>query len=190
MQNSFKEKIIEKKEPEAIKLKKLDLLSDFEHVEIKKLNFEDVDEVFKIMHKTLWEVSREQVADVIKAGMSYGAYVERMLVGAGLCWPTRFNEKSKTMVNGKPNALYLEDVALLLTYEGRGIRKMLIEEREKAAKANGFKYTLAYISPDWQRNGVLEDMINERGNKIEKAYFASGYKFIRTKDGILAVKKI
>lgn len=190
MANPFKEKIIEeKKEPEAMKLKKLDLLSDIENVEIKKLEIADVDDVYLIMRKTLWEASKEQVADVIKANMSYGAYVERMLVGAGLAWTAHYNEKKECMAKGEPNALYLEDVALLLAYEGRGIRRILVEEREKEARNNGFQYVLAYISPDWQK-GSLEDMIRERGNRIERAYLSQGYRFIRTKDGILAVKKL
>lgn len=190
MQNPFKEKIIEeKKEPEAAKLRKLDLLSDLESAEIKKLNPEDVDEVYAIMRKTLWEVSKPQILDVIKAGFSYGAYVERMLVGAGLAWEVHYDEKKERIGSGEPNAIFLEDVALLLAYEGRGIRRILVEEREKAARAAGFSYTVAAISPDWP-SGSLEDMIKERGNRAEKAYLSQGYEFKRAKDGIIAVKRL
>ncbi len=192
MSNPFKEKMFDdkkKEEPGAMKLKKLDLLSDIENVEIKKLDSGDVDEVYMVMRKTLWESSREQVTEVIKEGMSYGAYVERMLVGAGLAWPAHYDEKKEKIAKGEPNAIYMEDVALLLAYEGRGIRKILVEEREKAGKSAGFRYAVAFISPDWPK-GSLEDMIKERGNRIERAYLAEGYKFLRTKDGILAVKAL
>ncbi|MDD5337063.1 MAG: hypothetical protein PHS02_01120 [Candidatus ainarchaeum sp.] len=189
MEVPFKEKNAEQKEPEAVRLKKLDLLDDFENVEIKKLEAGDRKEVHRIMMKTLWEASEQQVADVIKAGFSYGAYVERMLVGAGLAWQTHFDEERGAMDSGEPNALYMEDVALLLAYEGKGIRKMLIDEREKAAGAAGFHYAIALISPDW-KGGALEEMIRERGNKTEKEYLGMGYSFARGKDGIFAIKKL
>ncbi len=190
MANPFREKIFEeKKETEAVKPKKLELLSDFENVEIKKLMLADLDEVFVIMRKTLWESTKEQVADVLKAGMSYGAYVERMLVGAGLAWPAYYDEKRERIAKGESNAVYLEDVALLLAYEGRGIRKILVEEREKEGKTNGLSYAVSYINPDWPA-GTLEDLIKERGNRMEKTYFMRGYEFKRGKDGVLAVKKL
>lgn len=190
MQNPFKEKTVEeKKEPEAAKLRKMDLLTDLESVEVKKLNPDDVDEVYAIMRKTLWEVGKPQILDVIKAGFSYGAYVERMLAGAGLAWPVFYDEKEERIGSGGPNSVFLEDVALLLAYEGRGIRGILMEEREKAARAAGFAYAIAAISPDWP-GGSLEDMIKERGNRMEKAYLSRGYAFKRSKDGILAVKRL
>lgn len=189
MSNPFREKLFEKKEPEAIKLKKLDLLSTSENAEIKKLDSEDIDEVLLIMHKTLWDVTREQVSGTIQSGMSFGAYVERMLVGAGLAWPTAYDEEKEKITGGEPNAIYLEDVALLLSFEGRGIRKMLVEEREKAGRALGFAFSVAFISSDWPVGGI-EDMIKERGNKMERIYLESGYKFVRAENGILAVKKL
>lgn len=190
MAKPFQEKFFqEKNEPEAIKLKKLDLLDNVENAEIKMLANEDVDEVYNIMRRTLWEVSKQQIVEIIKFGTSYGAYVERMLVGLGLAWPAHYDAKKKKMTAGKANALYIEDIALLLTYEGRGIRKMLVQEREKTAKALGFLYIIAFISSDWPA-GSLEDMIKERGNRAEKAYLTDGYKFFRAKEGILAVKEL
>lgn len=216
MANPFREKIFEeKKEKEAHKPKKMELLSDMEHVEIKKLAPADLDDVYALMRKTLWESTKEQIADVIKEGMSYGAYVERMLVGAGLGWPAHYddlqrglpsskqparcktfgkamafpNEKNKEIGKGGPNAIFMEDIALLLSYEGRGIMKMLVEEREKEAKEKGISHAVGFISPDWPK-GNLGDMIKERGNRIEKIYLDAGYEFFRTKDGILAVKKL
>ena len=62
MANPFKEKLFEKKEPEAMKLKKLDLLSIAEHVEIKRLAHEDSEDVHLIMHKTMWEAENEDAA--------------------------------------------------------------------------------------------------------------------------------
>jgi len=189
MQNPFKEKMIEKKEQADVKPRKLELLSDLEHVEIKKLGQEEVKPIYLVMKKTLWEVGEAQVADVVKSGLSYGAYVERMPVGAGLAWPAFYDEARQSVGEGEPNAIYLEDVALLLAYEGKGIRDMLVAEREKAAKAKGFAYAIAFISPDW-KPGDLREMIRERGNKAERAYLAMGYSFVRGRDGILAVKKL
>ena len=188
MGQPFKEKTVQQKEPEAMRLKKMDLLSDFENMEIKKLDGGDAKEVHKIMLKTLWEATEQQAAEVIKSGFSYGAYVERMLVGAGLAWPTNFDGEKAVMSNAVPNALYLEDAALLLAYEGRGIRKMLIAEREKAARAAGFQYAIALISSDWE--GSIPEMIRERGNKTEKEYLGLGYSFVQGKDGTFAVKRL
>ncbi len=191
MGSPFKEKMFDekRKEPDAMKLRKLALLDDVERAEIKKLTSEDVDQVHIIMRKTLWESTREQVADVIKNGMSFGAYVQRMLVGAGLAWPAHYGEKQAALTQGEPNALYMEDVALLLAYEGKGIREMLIMEREKLAKERNFQYVVAYISPEWPA-GELPLMIKERGNRIEKSYLANGYGFVRSKDGVIAVKRL
>lgn len=194
MQNSFREKIIgqkEGREPVAAKEKKLDLLSNFEHVEIKKLGPEDADEVHKLMRKTLWESTHGQMLEVINSGTSYGAYVGRMLVGVGLSWPAHYDVKKRKIGKGEPNALYLEDVALLLQYEGKGIRRMLVEERERQAKSMGLTYALGYISPNWDEEGrALAGKIAEIGNTMEKEYLSLGYEFIRAKDGILALKKL
>ncbi|MEW6528473.1 MAG: hypothetical protein AB1391_01145 [Candidatus Micrarchaeota archaeon] len=194
--NAFKEKIFDEKKEilassksEMDKPKKLGLFSDLENVEIKKLSLAELDDVYTLMRKTLWEISKQQITDILKLGMSYGAYVERMLVGVGFGWPVFYDEKNGDIVNGEPNAIYLEDVALLLMYEGREIREMLVDEREKCGKASNYVYAVAYISPDWPQ-GNLEDMIRDRGNKIERVYLGVGYQFIRTANGIIAIKRI
>ena len=189
MANPFKEKLFEKKEPEAMKLKKLDLLSMAEHVEIKRLAHEDSEDVHLIMHKTMWEAEKKEIDNIVKENLSYGAYVERMVVAAGLAWAAHYDENGEKLSRGDPNSIYQEDVAILLSYEGRGIRKMLVQEREKAGKAAKFAYSIGYISSDWPV-GSLEDMIRERGNKMEKIYLEEGYRFVRAKGGILAVKKL
>ena len=62
--------MIEKKEQADLKPRKLDLLSDMEHVEIKKLGQEEVKPVYLVMKKTLWDASEAQVADIVKSGFS------------------------------------------------------------------------------------------------------------------------
>lgn len=190
MPNPFKEKLIkDNKEPEYQKIRKMDLLAGVEEVEIGKLEPEDADEVHKVMRKALWECAKEEVLGVINYGMSYGAYVERMLVGAGLAWAVHYDEARGEISSGEPNAVFMEDVALLLAYEGKGIRKMLIEEREKEGKSRGFTYAIAYISPDWNE-GDIGAQIMETGNRMERAYLSCGYSFKRAKNGVLAVKRL
>lgn len=204
MQNPFKEKLFEQQETqkkvELPKFKKMRAFDDLENMEIKKLEPSDSDDVFMLMKKALWEVSKTQVLDIVKIGFSYGAYVERMLVGVGLASVIYYDEKtgefgqpatdSAEFAAGKnANALFLEEVAFLLAYEGSGIRKLLVEERENAAIANGLSYAIATISSEWSE-GNLEDMIKETGNKMEKLYLTQGYSFRKTGDKVIAVKKL
>ncbi|MBU0586257.1 hypothetical protein KJ780_01990, partial [Candidatus Micrarchaeota archaeon] len=66
---------------------------------------------------------------------------------------------------------------------------ILVQEREKQGRTKGLQYAIGFISSDWPA-GSLEDMIKERGNKMEKIYLQEGYSFVRVKNGILAVKQL
>lgn len=189
MSNFFKEKIFDEKELKVVNLKKINLLMDIEEVEIKKLELEDLEEVHKLMQKMFLETTKQQIKEIIEKGMSYGAYVERILVSVGLAWPVHFNEKKEKIIKGEPNAVYLDNVILLLAYEGRGIRKMLINEREKIARAHGLEYAVVFINSEWPK-GNLADMIAEQGDAVEKTYLECNYRFIRVKNGILGIKKL
>jgi GNAT superfamily N-acetyltransferase len=183
-------KVDEKKEQKTEKEKKKFIyLLDEDQVEIKRLVQEDVEEVVKVMRKCAFDVTEKEVSHIIGYNMSFGAYVNRMLIGVGLSWPAKFDIKQKKIVGGEPNALYLEDPAVLLAYEGRGIRRILLKEREKEAKNRNFSYTVAYLSEDLPK-GSIEDYIKESGSQLEKLYLSENYEFLRTERGIIAIKKL
>ncbi|MEM4719851.1 MAG: hypothetical protein QXZ30_00215 [Candidatus Bilamarchaeaceae archaeon] len=165
-------------------------LFDEDQIEIKLLGTDDVENTVAVMKKCAFDVTKEEVFKVIFYGLSYGCYDNRMLVAVGLSWPTVYDSDKKTIVAGeKYNALYLEEPAVLLMYEGRGLRKILVEEREKLAKSRGLKYVLALLDKETPRVSI-EDYIKESGSQLEKIYLELGYKFIPTQYGVLAVKKV
>ncbi len=183
-------KVDEKKDQKTEKEKKKFLyFLDQDELEIKRLNAEDIEEVVKVMRKCAFDVTEKEVAYILNYNMSFGAYVNRMLIGVGLGWPAHFSLKQKKIVGGEPNAMYLEDAAVLLIYEGRGIRRILLKERETEGKNKNFDYTVAYLSEDLPKMGV-EEYIKETGSQLEKLYLSEGYEFVRTDRGILAIKKL
>ena len=177
----------QKKAPES--KKEFVTLLDEEEVEIKKLTAEDVEDCVKVMRKCAFDVTEVEVKGIIDCGFSYAATVHRMIVGVGLAWPTKINLKSKTINSGQPNALYMEDPAVLLAYEGKGIRRILLKEREKAATAAALQYSIAYLYEDVPK-GSISDYLHEAGNQLEKIYLSENYEFHRTSRGVLALKKI
>ena len=178
----------ENKEIEARKAKFVHTL-ETEEVEIKRLDSEDVEECTKVMKRCGFEVEEPEVANIVIFGNSFAATVDRLIVGIGLSWSAHLDLATKTMTADKPNALYMEDSAVLLAYEGRGIRRILVQEREKEAKLRGFIYSMAFLSEDAPKEHVAE-YISEAGNAMEKLYLSEGYEFYRTEQGILAVKRL
>lgn len=180
----------QKREEKDVKGKKTFLyLLDEDNVEIKRLNVEDVEDVVKIMRKCAFDVTEKEAAYILEYNMSFGAYVNRMIIGVGLGWPANFDLNQKKIVGGEPNCIYMEDPAVLLAYEGRGIRRILVEEREKDAKTRKFDYVVAYLSEDLPR-GSIEDYIKESGSQLEKLYMSEKYEFLKSDRGILAMKKL
>lgn len=164
-------------------------LLDEEEVEIKKLDSEDVADCVKVMRKCAFDVTEVEVKGIVDCEFSFAATVHRMIVGVGLAWPTKINLKSKVISSGDPNALYMEDPAVLLAYEGKGIRRILLKEREKAAISAGLSYSIAYLYEDVPQ-GSVADYLGEAGNQLEKIYLSENYEFHRTSRGVLALKKI
>jgi len=175
------EKEVEKEEQKTAKKKEIKFakLFDEDQVEIKLLNSEDVNDVLSVMKKCAFEVTKEEVFKVISYGTSFGCYDNRMLVAVGLSWTTA----------DKPNALYLEEPAVLLLYEGYGLRKVLVKAREELARQRGFGYVIAYLDAETPRTSI-EDYIKESGSQLEKVYLDFGFSFAPTKYGVLAFKKI
>lgn len=90
--SDFKNAIIEeKKEEKASPKMRVRSPIDMEEAEIKRLKPEDTEEVTVIMRKCLFSVTDDEVREVLKRNMSYGAYVGRMLVAVGLAWGTAYN---------------------------------------------------------------------------------------------------
>ena len=177
-----------KEEKEAEKPKFLHLL-DEEEVEIKRLELDDVEECVKVMRKCAFDVTEAEVSNIVKYGKSFGATVNRMIIGVGLAWPAKLELESKTITSGSPNALYQEDPAVLLAYEGRGIRRILLRQREDETSKSGYRYSIGYLYEDIPK-GNITDYIREGGSQLEKLYLSEGYDFFRTEKGILAFKKI
>jgi len=194
MEEAFAEKKEEAKKeekPEAEEKKKAKFvhLLDEDQVEIKCLDSEDVEDALKIMLRCSFEVTGDEVGKVIAYGTSFGCYVNRMLIGVGLGWPTAYDHAKKMIVGGNPNTLYLEEPAVLLMYEGRGIRRILLKAREQSALSSNYKYTMAYLSEDIPKGNVM-DYIKEGGTQLEKLYLSEDYEFFRTSKGVLAVKRL
>ncbi len=194
MANPFTHREEEIKAPPAVKKKKkYELAVDEEESEIKKLDMEDFEDVISIMRKAMFEIGRaeaKQIEEILKQGASYGAYVDRMLVAVGLAWPVAFERATKIIGKGMANALYLEDVALLLAYEGKGIREKLVKAREDEARATGLKYVVAIASEEVPKEENVIEVIKERGTKIEKIYLDRGYSFFKSKIGLIAFKEV
>jgi hypothetical protein len=184
---SFKQS--EKKlETEAPKKKFIELL-DTEEVEVKRLDAEDIEDCVKVMRKCAFDVTEVEVGNIIAYGKSFGATVNRMLVGVGLAWPAKLDLERKIITSGDPNALYMEDPAVLLAFEGRGVRRILLGEREKEAGSSELRYVIGYLYEDMPK-GNIADYITEAGSTLEKLYLSEDYEFFRTEKGILAFKDL
>jgi GNAT superfamily N-acetyltransferase len=184
-ESTFKQE--KKADTEAPKKKFMHLL-DEENVEIKRLDQEDIEDCVKVMRKCAFDVTEVEVGNIIKYGKSFGATVNRMIVGVGLAWPAHLDMESKTITSGDANALYLEDPAVLLAYEGRGVRRILLAEREKEAASTGLRFTIGYLYEDIPKENIAHYIL-EAGSTLEKLYLSEGYEFFRTERGILAFKR-
>ncbi|MEW6748473.1 MAG: hypothetical protein AB1295_02085 [Candidatus Micrarchaeota archaeon] len=185
---SFKQSEKKSEAAEAPKMKFVNLL-DEEEVEVKRLDSDDIDDCVKVMRKCAFDVTEAEVGNIVVYEKSFGATVNRMLVGVGLAWPAKLDMDGMKIVNGEPNALYMEDPAVLLAYEGRGVRRILLAEREREAQRSGFRYAMGYLYEDVPK-GNIADYITEAGSALEKLYLSEGYEFSRTDRGILAFKKL
>lgn len=164
-------------------------LLNSDQVEVKLLDDDDIEATVKIMRKCAFDVTENEVATIIKYKMSYGAYVDRMIVGVSLGWPASFDEENLIITTKTPNAIYNEDPAVLLSYEGRGVRRILLKKKEDAAKEANFKYSIAYLYEDLPKEEVSQ-YIREAGSQLEKLYLSEEYVFHKTKKGVLAVKRL
>lgn len=193
MVDVFKQKDLKKisKKPEALERRKFKPIEvDSEEAQLKKLTIEDLEDVISIMRKAMFKIGKieiKEIKEVLDINMSYGAYVEGFLVGVGLAWPIYFDEVNKVLGDNKPNAIFLSDVALLLSYEGKGIREKLINIREKEGKIRELKYAVTLFDENPKEDNISR-VIKERGTREEKAFLNLGYKFVKSKNGLLAFK--
>jgi hypothetical protein len=188
MESTFKVTEEKKQEEDGSKIKFMHLL-DEEEVEIKRLGDDDIEACVKVMRKCAFDVTEAEVGNIIEYGKSFGAAVNRMIIGVGLAWPAKLDLEDKVITSGSPNALYMEDPAVLLAYEGRGIRRMLLEEREREVSRSKLKYSIGYLYEDVPK-GNIADYIMEAGSQLEKLYLSKDYTFFRTEKGILAFKQV
>lgn len=183
-----KEAFKEAKEKEEKKMEFVDLL-DEDQVEVKKLTTDELKDAVKIMRKCAFDVMESEVKKIIEYDMSYGSFVNRMLIGVGLSWPAKYEPEQRKITGGEYNAVYMEDPAVLLMYEGRGVRRILLREREKEANSRNYKYSIAYLYEDIPKGSVVS-YIKEAGSQLEKLYLSEDYEFFRTDRGVLAVKRL
>ena len=188
--SEFKGPVVDEKEEEKEeKKKKFHAPLEFEEAEIKRLEPEDTEEVSRIMRKCLFSVTEKEVEDVLGLGMSYGAFVGRMLVAVGLAWGVRFDEESGGIIEGEENAVFLEDDAVLLPYEGKGLRELLVDRREKRGREAEFEFAVTITSPT-NPDGQVSEIVVQRGTKTEKVLMKMGYRFRKTAAGVAAFKRI
>jgi len=191
MKAGFKSELLEAEAgPKQEKKKKFHSPTDVENIEVKKLDADDVEEAAKVMRKCLFTVTDDEIKGILEKEMSYGGFVDRILVAVALSWGVRFNPESWEFEEGEENAVFLEDDAILLAYEGRGIRELLIEKREEEGEELGFKYAVAItaqINPD---DAKVREVVEQRGNKTEKALLKRGYRFSKTRNGVVAYKEL
>ncbi|NYZ74151.1 hypothetical protein H0O00_03335 [Candidatus Micrarchaeota archaeon] len=180
----------EKREEADLPKKRFIDLLDTEEVEIKRLTSEDIEDCVKVMRKCAFDVTEVEVGNIVDYGKSFAATVNRMVVGVGLSWPAFLDLDEKKITSGEPNALYMEDPAVLLAYEGRGIRRILLKEREKEAASSGFRYAIGYLYEDIPKGDNIAHYITEAGSALEKLYLSEDYEFFRTEKGILAFKRL
>lgn len=192
MKAGFKSELLEtEKEPkEEQKKKKFRSTSDVEELEIKKLEEKDVEEATRVMSKCMFSVTEKEIGGIVERGMSYGAFVDRILVGVGLSWEVRFNPETWEFEEGEGNSIFLEDDAILLAYEGRGIRELLIEKREEEGREDGLEYAVAITSDTVSEEEKVDEVVGRRGNKTERALLKRRYKFSKTRNGVVAYKKL
>ena len=179
----------EEKEEKAAPKHRMRSPIDMEEAEIKRLKAEDAEEVTNIMRKCLFADTEEEVREVLKRDMSYGAYVGRMLVAVGLGWGTAYNPSNLELESGYTNAIFLEDDAVLLPYEGKGLRELLIDHREIEGRARDLQFAVTITTP-LNPDGSVDEVIAQRGTKTEKALMKADYKFYKTRVGVIAVKPI
>ncbi|MFA5411865.1 MAG: hypothetical protein WC350_00765 [Candidatus Micrarchaeia archaeon] len=188
--SDFKSAIIEEnKEDKAASKMRVRSPIDIEEAEIKRLKPEDSEEVTNIMQKCLFAVTEDEVREVLKRNMSYGAYVGRMLVAVGLAWGTAYNPTNLQLETGYTNAIFLEDDAVLLPYEGKGLRELLVDHREMEGRAREFQFAVTLTTP-LNPDGNLDEIVAQRGTKTERVLMKAGYRFYKTQAGVIAVKQI
>ncbi len=189
--NGFKSQIMEAESaPVEQKKRKFRSEIDMEEAEVKLLDKTDVEEAGKVMRKCLFSVTDKEIEAIILKGMSYGAFVDRMLVAVALSWAVRFNPDTKDFEQGGDNAVFLEDDAILLAYEGKGIRELLIEKREEEGSARRLKYAVAITSQAQAAGESVSETVRQRGNKTEKALLKKEYKFFKTRNGVIAYRNL
>lgn len=190
MKTGFKSELMETGAGPIEKKKKFHAPTDVEQVEVKKLDVDDVEEAAKVMRKCLFTVTDEEIGGIIKKNMSYGGFVDRILIAVALSWGVTFNPESWEFEEGEENAVFLEDDAILLAYEGKGTRELLIEKREEEGKERDFRYAVAITSQINPDDAKIKEVVQQRGNKTEKALLKRGYRFSKTKNGVVAYKEL
>ena len=192
MAKVFKEKEEEKAEQKVKKRFKGDIEIDSEEIQLKKLEVSDLQNVIAIMRRAMFEISKseiKEIEEIISYGMSYAAYVEGIMVSVGLAWPVHFSPEYKTFLNEEPNAIFLHSIALLVAYEGKGIREKLIDIREKEGIKNGYVYAVSLVGENPKDEDIVK-MIEDRGTKEERAFLKMGYAFIKSENGLIAYKTL
>ena len=188
-----KKKIIIR-EPVALERKRIrTLMADSEETEFKLLDFEDIDDIASVLRKVAFEIGekeKKQIKEILADKCSYGAYVDRLLVGLSLSWKICFNESTKSIYKcPEKNSIIIEEIAILVAYEGKGIREKLIELTEKAAYEKSLMYVVCVCGENPKEDNVI-DVIKSRGTKLEKTLLQSGYSFFKGKYGLTAFKKL
>ncbi|RME78865.1 MAG: GNAT family N-acetyltransferase [Methanobacteriota archaeon] len=182
------------KEPVALERRRLIGYSiDSEQAELKKLEISDLDDVVSVMRKSAFEIGsaeKREIESVIKQGFSYGAYVDRMLVGVALAWPICFDDGRKQLsVCEQPNTIYIEDLAVLNAYEGMGIREKLVNVIEEEGSSRGLSFIVSIVGENPKEDDIIS-VVENRGTKAERMFLSKNYKFFKSGYGLAAYKRV
>ncbi len=179
-----------KKEKRLIKLLPKELSKH--DVEIKLLEEEDIDDVLHFLSHQHIDATKEEVLDVIKDKASYGAYVNRQLIGLVLSWPVCFERETKDLHNCEEgevaNALYIQTIDVNDMYKDSGAYRALLEA--EAEKASELKLKFLMVLFEGKIKGPIEAYINGEATYKERFFYNEGFMFFNHVYGILAIRRV
>ena len=151
---------------------------DVANIEIKKIWPKDIDIVLPLLVKAQVETTKEELKEILADGVSFGAFVDRILGGIALSWNAHFDEDELDITDGEENAIHIEELIVLFVYESKNLRERLLNRIITEAKAKGYKYVVSFV-----------ENINMQTRHL-KSLNALGFKTTRKGELVVAFKVI
>ncbi len=157
-------------------------------VEIKLLDESDLKLVFKFLIERGSTVKKQQLRKLLSYKETYGAFVERRLVGVLVGEIIGYD--GEEIYDEGDNALFIYEPIIDDFYEGKGlVVQLLTHSMKKAVQNRGVEYIVCQLD-DVLPPTNLEDVLKERGSKFGQILLKFGFEFIPYDDYTLAVKQI